>query len=183
MAYSFSVFQKKIAEVADRLSHELSGIHTGRAAPSLLDHVSIDSYGARMAVPHVAAITVEDSRTIRIAPWDKEQIKPIEKALYDANLGVSVSVDAEGLRISFPDLTTERRTQFVKIARGKLEEARVALRTEREKVWSDIQEKERAGDISEDEKFRAKDDLQKLVDEGNARLEVLIEKKEKEIMG
>ncbi|MHB8652088.1 MAG: ribosome recycling factor [Minisyncoccota bacterium] len=183
MAYSFSLFQKKITEVADRLAHELSGIHTGRAAPSLLDHVSIDSYGSRMAVPHVAAISVEDSRTLRISPWDKGQIKTIEKAVYDANLGVSVSVDAEGLRISFPDLTTERRTQFVKIARGKFEEARIALRTEREKVWNDIQEKERGGDISEDDKFRAKDDLQKLVDEGNTRLEALCDKKEKEIMG
>ncbi|OHA80818.1 MAG: ribosome recycling factor [Candidatus Yonathbacteria bacterium RIFCSPHIGHO2_01_FULL_51_10] len=183
MQYNFTPFKKKISETAEWLSSELSGIHTGRATPALLDLVSIDSYGSRTAVPHVASITIEDPKTLRVSPWDKAQVKVIEKAIYDANLGVSVSVDAEGLRIIFPELTTERRTQFVKLARTKLEDARIALRSEREKVWSEIQEHERDGKMSEDEKFRGKDDLQKFVDEGNARLEEISDKKEREIMG
>lgn len=183
MQYNFTSFKQQVNETAEWLSRELAGIHTGRASPALLDRVSVDSYGSRMAIPHVAAVTTEDPRTLRVVPWDKEQLKPIEKALNDANLGISVSADAEGIRISFPDLTTERRTQFVKIAKGKLEEARIALRAEREKTWGDIQEQERDGKMSEDEKFRGKDDLQKFVDEGNARLEALLDKKETEIMG
>lgn len=183
MQYNFAPFKQKVADTVAWLSNELSGIHTGRATPAILDHVSIESYGSRMAVPHVAGITIEDARTLRVAPWDKGQIKDIEKAVYDANLGLSVSVDADGLRIIFPELTTERRTQFVKIARAKLEDARIALRAEREKVSSDITEQERDGNMSEDEKFRAKDELQKLVDEGNSKLEAVADKKETEIMG
>ncbi|OHA84252.1 MAG: ribosome recycling factor [Candidatus Yonathbacteria bacterium RIFOXYC1_FULL_52_10] len=183
MQYNFAPFKKKVADTTEWLSNELSGIHTGRATPAILDHVSIESYGSRMAVPHVAGITIEDARTLRVSPWDKAQVKDIEKAVYDANLGLSVSVDSDGLRIIFPELTTERRTQFVKIVRAKLEDSRIALRTEREKISSDITEQEREGNMSEDEKFRAKDELQKLVDEGNAKLEAVADKKETEIMG
>lgn len=183
MNYSFSPFQTKTAEVGERLRKELAGIHTGRVASAILDGVSIESYGARTPIAHSGSIAVEDARTLRITPWDKTQIKAMERAVNDANLGVSVSSDATGLRVFFPELTTERRTALQKLVRGKLEEARVALRTEREKVWHDIQERERSGELSEDDKFRLKDELQKFVDEGNRTLESLAERKEKEIMG
>ena len=134
-----------------------------------------------MPISQVASLSTEDARTLRITPWDASQVKEIERAITLANLGVSSAVDDKGLRVFFPELTSERREQLLKISKQKLEEARVALRGERDKVWSDIQAKEKDGKLSEDEKFRAKDEMQKLVDEGNKKLEELAERKEKEI--
>jgi len=182
MAYEFTSLNNKLNEVEQRLSKEFSSIHTGRAIPALLDGVSVDSYGSKTAINHVAAVTTEDPRTLRVAPWDKTQIKDIEQAINAANLGVSVASDDQGLRVFFPELTTERRQSFMKIAKEKLEHARVSMRSEREKVWSDIQEKEKNGELSEDDKYRLKDELQKIVDEENNKLESMADKKEKEIM-
>ena len=159
----------------------MSGIRTGRATPTLLDGVQVEAYGARMPISQVASLSTEDARTLRITPWDASQTKEIERAITLANLGVSSAVDDKGLRVFFPELTSERREQLLKISKQKLEEARVALRGERDKVWSDIQAKEKDGKLSEDEKFRAKDEMQKLIDEGNKKLEELAERKEKEI--
>lgn len=183
MAYDFTILKNKISEVENWLSKEFSSIHTGRAIPALLDGVSIDSYGAKTAISHVASVTAEDQRTLRISPWDKSKIKDIEKAINNANLGVSVSSDEQGLRVFFPELTTERRQSFVKIAKEKLEDARISIRKEREDVWNDIQKKERVGEISEDDKFNLKDELQKIIDEANSKLESMADLKEKEIIG
>jgi len=182
MNYDFTHLKTKLEEIQKWLSGEFSAIHTGRAIPALLDSVMVDSYGSKTAVNHVASVVAEDPRTLRVAPWDKSQIKDIEKAINDANLGVSVSSDDQGLRIFFPELTTDRREAFVKIAKEKLEDARVSVRGEREKVWSDIQAKEKNGEISEDDKFYLKDELQKIVDDENKKLEVMTDKKEQEIM-
>jgi ribosome recycling factor len=182
MAYDFTKLKNKLEEVENWLVKEFSSIHTGRAIPALLDGVMIDSYGAKTAINHVAAITAEDPRTLRVSPWDKSQIKEIEKAINAANLGVSVASDDQGLRVFFPELTTERRQAFVKIAKEKLEESRVSARKEREDVWSDIQSKEKAGEISEDDKFQLKEQLQKIMDETNRKFEGISDKKEEEIM-
>ena len=136
-----------------------------------------------MPISHLAAIAIEDARTLKISPWDKSQIKDIEKGITMANLGISVSIDDSGIRASFPQLTTERRIQLIRLLKEKLEEARVSVRAEREKVWNDIQVRERDGLMSEDDKFRGKEELQKLVDEANKALEAIFEKKEKEVLG
>jgi len=183
MSYNFSPFKAKTTEIENWLTKELSGIHTGRATPSILDTVMVESYGSRTSVSHIAAISNEDARTLRVAPWDKGQVKAIEKAVNDANLGISASSDDAGIRIHFPELTTERRTSLVKVLKQKLEEARVSLRAEREKVWGDIQKQEKEKKISEDDKFRSKDELQKITDEANKKLESISVRKEKEIMG
>jgi len=183
MTYDFSNFKKKVGDVAEHLSKDLSSIHTGRASSAILDGVFIESYGAQLAVQHVATIANEDARTIRIVPWEKGNGKEIEKAINAANLGVSVSADSDGLRIFFPPLTTERRIAYTKIARDKVEDARVSLKGEREKTKNEIIVFERDGEMSEDEKTRALEDLQKFVDEANANLEILGDKKEKEILG
>ena len=183
MAYDFTQFKKRAAEVEIWLAEEFSGIRTGRATAALLDGVLVDSYGAKTAIKHVANIAVEDAKTLKITPWDNSLVKGIETAIATANLGVSTVPDQVGVRVIFPDLTSERRAQLIKLIGQKLEEARVSLRREREEVWNDIQKKEKDGVISEDEKFRYKDDLQKIVDEGNKKLEAAVEKKEKEISG
>ncbi len=142
----------------------------------------VDSYGTKMPINQLASVSIEDARTLRIIPWNLSQAKDIEKAITIANLGVSLAVDEKGVRVFFPELTAERRQTLVKIAKGKLEEARVSLRAEREKVWDDIQKKAKDGELPEDEKFRAKDEMQKYIDEGNKRLEEMMERKEKEML-
>lgn len=183
MAYDFSAFKKKAGEVALHLSKELSAIHTGRASSAILDGIFIESYGAQLSIQHVATIANEDARTIRIVPWEKSNGKEIEKAINAANLGISVSTDDAGLRVSFPPLTTERRVSFTKLVRDKVESARVTLKGTREQTKNDIIEKERDGEMSEDEKTRSLEDLQKFVDEANSDLDSIGAKKEKDIMG
>lgn len=181
MSYDFSKFKNETLEVEKWLSKEFSTIRTGMASPTLLDGVRVESYGSFLPVNQVANVGTEDARTIRISPWDTSQIKDIEKAITLADLGVSLSVDSAGLRVSFPELTSERRVLLIKTAKEKLEKARISLRAERDKVWEDIQKQEKDGEISEDEKFRLKDQMQKIVDEVKIKLDGLFEKKEKEI--
>ncbi len=181
MPYDFNQFKKRVIGVEEWLGNEFSGIRTGRATAVLLDSVLVDSYGARTALKHVANISVEDAKTLRITPWDNSLVKGIETAIAASNLGVSTVPDSAGVRVIFPDLTSERRAQLVKLVGQKLEDARVSLRKEREEVWNDIQTKEKEGDLTEDEKFKYKEDLQKLVDEANKKLEAMAEKKEAEI--
>lgn len=181
MAYDFKPFEKKIAEITDRLTKEMGGVRTGRAAPAILDGIQVESYGSRMPISNVANIAVEDARTLRIAPWDMGQAKEIEKAITQANLGLSVSMDEKGVRVFFPELTAERRAGLLKLAKEKLEDIRAQLRVAREDVWNDIQSQEKGGTMSEDEKFRAKDEMQKRVDAANKNFDSMLERKEKEI--
>jgi|SRR3989344_6867724 len=182
MAYDFSQFKKSSADTLEWLKKEYSGLRTGRATPTLLDNVIVESYGTKQSIKHVASISIEDPKTLKVVPWDKSQLKGIESALRAGNLGVSIAVDDIGIRVGFPELTEETRKSVVKVAKELLEEARISLRKERERIWNDVTEKEKKGDISEDDKFRAKDELQKLVDEANKSLEEITGKKEKEIL-
>lgn len=181
MAYDFKPFEKRIKEIEERAGRELSSIRTGRAAPAILDGVQVESYGARVPVNQVATISVEDARTIRVAPWDAANDKEIEKAIIQANLGLSVGADERGIRVSFPELTSERRAQLLKLAKEKVEELRTELRVARDHVWSDIQAQEKEKKMTEDDKFRAKDDMQKRVDAANKSFDAALERKEKEI--
>lgn len=181
MAYNFNPFKSASDATFEWLKKEYSSLRTGRSTPAILDAVQVDVYGSKMPVNQVANITVEDSKTIRIAPWDKNAIKSIDSAIRESNLGLSVAVDDQGLRVSFPELTADRRAALIKISKQKLEEARIALRGEREKVLNDLDKKEKDGEISKDDKFRHKEELQKFVDDANKRMEDLADKKESEI--
>lgn len=170
-----------IRETEAWLQTELQGLRTGRATPALLDSIQVEVYGSLMKLPQVASIAVEDARSLYVTPWDKGQLKPIEKAITLADLGVGVGSDAVGVRVTFPELTTERRQQLVKIVKSKLEEARVSLKGERTRAMEEIEKKQKAEELSEDTARAAKEEVQKLVDVGNKKLEELAEKKEKEL--
>ncbi len=176
MQYDFSHFKKQGAETIEWLKREFSGIRTGRAAPAILDNLKIESYGTLLGLKELASINIEDARTLRITPWDMSQAKNIEKAIQTSDLGLSATVDDKGLRIIFPELTSQRRAQLLKVAKQKLEDARVAIRGEREKVKKEIDKI-----TDKDAKFRAGEELQKLVDGLNKDLEAAYERKEKEI--
>lgn len=179
--YNFAPFKSKTSEVLGWLSKELSTIRTGRATPMILEQVMVKAYDSKVPIKQIASISIEDARSLKVTPWDKSQTKDIESAISQANLGVSVSGDSTGLRVIFPSLTEEGRNNLMKLVKNKVEEAKVTIRGEREKVWNDIQSKAKEGEISEDDKFKGKTDLQKLVDERNAEIEALASKKEKEI--
>lgn len=181
MAYDLNAFKQRAAEVEEWLKKELMMLRTGRATTAILDAIQVESYGSWMPVAHVANITTEDARTIRIAPWDKSQGKAIEAAIQKADIGLSVTVDDGGLRVIFPELTGERRQQITKLLNQKHEEARVSLRKIREEQLGEWKRMEKDGEMSEDEHFKAKEALQKLVDETNAKLEDMAGKKEREI--
>src|SRR3990167_3585867 len=183
MQYIFLKFKTEIKKIGDFLAKEYNQLNIGRASPMVLDGVMVESYGSRVPLKNTASVSIEDPKTLRIAPWDKNQIKDIEKAINSANLGLSVATDDLGIRVVFPQLTTETRQTLVKVLKEKLEEQRITVRRERENVWEDIQLQEKNGKITEDEEFRAKEELQKIIDEANRNLEAHFEKKEKEVMG
>lgn len=181
MAYDFSQFDSKVAGAKDWLAKEYQGLRTGRAAPAILDGVSVMAYGSQMPLKQVANVGVEDARTLRITAYDASIIKDIEKSISAANLGLGVVADGAGLRVMFPELTADRREQLIKAAKQKLEEARATVRVARDECWKDIQAKEEEGGMGEDEKFRLKDDLQKRVDAMNGDLEKAFDRKEEEM--
>lgn len=179
--FDFSELKAKSKDIENWLIKELSIIRTGRATPMILDFVQVEAYGSKMAIKELANITVEDVKTVRLEPWDAGIGKSIEKAISSSNLGLSVASFDRGLRIIFPELTTERREQFIKVAKSKLEESKVSLRTLRDKIWRAIEEKEKTGGMGEDDKFRFKEEMQKIIDESGKKLEEMTAKKEVEI--
>lgn len=181
MTYDFRILKEKTKDVEEWLKKEYTAIRTGIATPAILDNVLVEAYGQRMMINQIAGISVEDARVLRISPWDKGQTKEIEKAIISANLGVSVQVDDKGVRVFFPELTSERRDLLKKTAKAKLEDAKVSLRSVRDEIWDGIQEKEKEGGMGEDDKFRFKDEMQKIIDDSVKNLEILLVKKEKEI--
>lgn len=181
MAYNVKNFVTRGEEIVRWLEKEFASIRTGRATPILLDLVSVESYGARVPLQQVGSVSVEDPRTLRISVWDQSGIKAVEKAITEADLGVSVVSDSAGVRVIFPELTSERRTQLLKIAKAKLEESRVSLRGARDEAIKEIDGLEKKGEMSQDAKFSAKEELQKKVDSFNNTLGNLYELKEKEI--
>ena len=181
MAYDFSKLKTSIKETEEWLSRELTGVRTGRATPSLLDGVKPEAYGTRTPIRDIAAISVEDARTLRIVPWDMSLLKAIEKSIVEVDLGVGVSTDDQGLRVSFPELTSERRTQLSKIAGDRTEQAKVTLRGHRTDAMKALDAAEKEGGMGKDEAARLKAEIQKLVDGSNDALAKILERKETEI--
>lgn len=181
MAYDFSKLKGHIKETEEWLSREFSTIRTGRASVVLLEGIKPEVYGARTPLQQVGSVSVEDARTIRIVPWDKTNGKGIEKAITEADLGVSVVTDDSGLRVIFPDLTFERRTMFQKVAGEKCEQARVTLRGHRTDTLKDIDAVEKEGGMGEDEVKRLKEEVQKMIDVGQKTLDAALAKKHEDI--
>lgn len=173
----------KLQEITDGLKRELTGLRAGRATTALVEDILVEAYGSKMPVQQLAAISLPDSRTITVEPWDKTVLGAIERAFReDASLGLSPAVKGTAIFLTIPQLTEERRRSLAKIVREKQEGARIQARRKREEAWEKIQAQEEKGEIREDDKFRAKDELQKLIDEANARIKEIGEEKEREIM-
>ncbi len=179
--FDFKQLDIKCTSAKEWLSKEYRGFRTGRAAPAILDGVVVSAYGSMMPLKQVANVGVEDARTLRVTAFDAGLLKDVERAISAANLGVGTSSDGSNVRVTFPDLTSERREQIVKLAKGKLEEARATVRVARDESWKKIQEEEREGVLTEDDKFTLKEDLQKRIDAINEELQKTFDRKEEEL--
>jgi len=163
------------------LDRELQKIRTGRASPSLVEDVVVECFGQTFPLKQLAAISTPEPRQILIQPWDKSYIEGVVKALEKTGVGANPIVDKEVIRLSLPPLSEEYRKDLMRLISEKQEQARQTIRRWREAAWDEIQEKYREGEIREDDKFRAKDELQDLVDEYNEKIEEIGERKKKEI--
>jgi ribosome recycling factor len=169
-------------KAVEHFHDEAAKLRTGRANPSLVEDMLVDYYGTKTPLRQMASVSVPESRLIVIAPWDRDAIVAVEAAIRESNLGLNPMNDGTVVRLSLPMLTEDRRKELVKALNVRAEDGRVSIRTVREEMWKEIQDLEKAGDLSEDEKFRGKDELQKEVDRWNAELEAVRKKKEEEIL-
>ena len=164
------------------LQGEMDKIRTSRANPSLVEDMEVVCFDQKFPLKQLAAISSPEPNQIVIQPWDPSYIQPIEQAAANSGLGMSAAVDKKLIRLSLPLLTEEYRHSLVKVLNAKAEEGRQTLRHFREDAWNKIQKAEKEGLLSEDDKFRGKDELQKLIDEFQKKIKELIERKEKELL-
>ena len=174
--------ESRMGKSVEALRNELAKIRTGRAHPSLLDQVTVDYYGAQTPISQVANVTVEDSRTLAVAPWEKQMVPVVEKAILNSDLGLNPSTAGNLIRIPMPPLTEERRRDLVKVVKAEGESAKVAIRNIRRDANSDFKSLLKEKDISEDECRQAEDRVQKLTDKFVASVDEVIAGKEKELM-
>lgn len=168
-------------KVISFLEKEMAKIRTGRATPALVEDIVVECFGQKFPLKQLAAISVPEPKLIIIQPWDNSYVEAIQKALSQSSSHLSSATEKDFIRINLPALSEEYRKDLIRIISEKQEEARKTMRKWREDAWSEIQTKTKEGEIREDDKFKAKDELQKLIDEYNKKVEDLGEKKKKEI--
>ena len=174
--------RERMGKSVESTAGEFGSVRTGRASPQMLDRVTVDYYGAPTPLKQLATINVPEARMLTIQPFDKSSMKAIEKGIIDAQLGMAPSNDGNIMRLVVPELTEERRREFVKMARAIAEEGRVAIRNVRRDVMHDLRELRDEGEVGADDEHRAEVELQKLTDEKIAELDSLLKGKEAEIL-
>ncbi len=172
----------RMAKCVQTFQADLKKLRTGRAHPSLIEHLRVDYYGSEVPLQQVASIAVEDGRTLVISPWEKSVVQAIEKAIFKSDLGLTPMTAGTVIRIPMPPLTEERRREITKMLRHDAENARVAVRNVRRDVMNDIKEQLRKKTVSQDDERRAETEVQKLTDKYVAEIEQHLAAKEKEIM-
>lgn len=178
---------KKDAEVRmkkciEALDVAFKKIRTGRANPSILDNIRINYYGQETPLNQVAQVSVEDSRTLSISPWEKQMVTEIEKAILKSDLGLNPNTAGTVIRLVMPPLTEETRKDMTKVARGEAEHARVAIRNVRRDANTLLKELLKDKQVSEDDERKAQDDVQKLTDKYVAEVEANLKKKEQDLL-
>jgi len=173
---------RRMATSIEHTRTEFNTVRTGRASAALLDRISIDYYGTQTPLKNMATITAPEPRLLTIQPFDPTQIKAIEKAIMESDLGLTPSNDGKVIRLPIPQLTEERRKELVKLVRRYAEEGKVAIRNVRRDVMRHLEELVRNGDVGDDEERRAEAQVQKLTDEHVARIDEMLKHKEAEIM-
>ena len=163
------------------LKNDLGQIRSGRANPVLVENVKVEAYGTKMNLKEVASIMVPGPKTLNIQVWDKSLVNSVAKGIEESRLGLVPNIEGQNITLVLPPLVEERRKELTKLLHEKLEQARIKTRRERDKVWDKVQELAKEKKISEDDKFRAKEDLQKAIDECNKKVKEMGEGKEREL--
>jgi ribosome recycling factor len=166
----------------DALRHELAKIRTGRAHPSLLEHVHVDYYGNEVPIGQAASVAVEDARTLSITPWDKSMVQAIEKAILKSDLGLNPSTAGQVIRIPLPPLTEERRIELGKVVHNEGENAKIAVRNIRRDANHHIKELLKDKEISEDEERKAETEIQDVTNLAVSKVDEIVAEKEKELL-
>ncbi|MGV3774964.1 MAG: ribosome recycling factor [Verrucomicrobiales bacterium] len=174
--------EDKMAKTEEVVQKEFAGVRTGKASAGLVENITVEVYGSHMRIRELAGITTPENRVIMIQPWDATTVHPIEKAIQKANLGLNPAVDKKFIRIVLPELSTERRQEFVKAVKKMAEDGRVAIRHVRRDAIEALKKEEKAGGVTEDEVEGAEKEVQKLTDQYIAKIEAHLAHKEKEIM-
>ena len=174
--------RERMAKCVQNFQADLKKLRTGRAHPSLIEHLRVDYYGSEVPLQQVASIAVEEGRTLVVSPWEKAMVQPIEKAIQKSDLGLNPMTAGTIIRIPMPPLTEERRRDITKLLRHDAESARVAVRNVRRDVMNDIKDLLKEKLVSQDDERRAEVEVQKLTDKHVADVEQLLTAKEKEVM-
>lgn len=164
------------------LQQDLTKIRTGRAHTSLLDHIKVEYYGSQVPLNQVGNVNVEDARTLVVVPWEKDMLKPIEKAIMSSDLGLNPATAGTIIRIPLPPLTEERRKDLIRIVRSEAEGGRVAIRNIRRDALSDVKDLLKEKIIGEDDDHRAHEEIQKITDKHVANIDAILAEKESELM-
>ena len=175
-------FQRKMEKTLDVLASDFAAVRAGRANAQVLDRITVDYYGSPTPIQQIAAIASPDPRQLVITPWDGTALKPIERAIQESDLGINPQNDGKSIRLSFPQLTEERRKELVKQIRKYAENGKVAIRNIRRDAMESFKKKEKASEITEDDLKQAEKDLQKLTDDSSKKIDELLARKEKELM-
>ncbi len=175
------IFKNELEKIEESLKVEFSSLRIGRATPALVENILVDCYGSKVPVKQLASISAPEPRILIIEPWDRTVLPNLEKAIITSDLNLNPVVDKNLIRISIPPLTEERRKALIKILGSKLEEAKIKYRGSRDKIMKEINELFDAKKITEDEKFKMKEEVQKLINSTNQNLENLLKSKEEEI--
>lgn len=175
------LFKVDVQKCVDHLAEDLAQIRTGRATPELVEEILVSAYDTQAPIKNYASISSMDARTLSIQPWDKSIIDNISKAIGAANLGLSSLIEGDRVLVKVPDLTEERRKEYVKIMKDRVEDGRVAVRQVRQKYMKEVEELQ-SGGLSEDEADRVRDEIEKIVKETNQKIEEMREQKEKDLL-
>ena len=174
--------EEKMIKTEQVVVNEFAGVRTGKASPGLVENITVEVYGAQMRIRELANIGTPEPRMLVVQPWDVTSIQAIEKAIQKANIGLSPVVQGKLIRLSFPELSTERRQEFVKLTKKLAEDGRVAIRHVRREAMDLLKKHGHDSGITEDEEKQAEKDLQKLTDDYTAKIDAHVVHKEKEIM-
>lgn len=173
---------ERMQKSVESLKHELSKIRTGRAHPSLLEHVKVDYYGNEVPISQVANVTIEDSRTLAVTPWERNMVQVVDKAIRSSDLGLNPATAGTVIRVPMPPLTEQRRKDLIKIVRHEGENGRVAIRNIRRDANAEIKGALKDKQISEDQERRSEEQIQKLTDQYIKEIDALLEEKETDLM-
>ena len=182
MAVDFKEFERRMSKAVDHLSEEFGAVRAGRANAKVLDRITVEYYGSETPLAGVATISSPDARTLVISPWDTKLLKDIAKAIQTSDLGINPQNDGRVIRLTFPQLTEERRKDLVKQVRKYAEDAKVAMRNIRRDGMDYVKKLKKNSEITEDDQKKAEKDLQTLLDKYTKKVDEALAAKEKELM-